>query len=61
MTTPKYRRVVLKISGEALAGAGGYGIDPTVIRDIAQQITDVQKLDVQVAVVVGAGLSLIHI
>lgn len=55
MTTPKYRRVVLKISGEALAGAGGYGIDPTVIRDIAQQITDVQKLDVQVAVVVGAG------
>lgn len=55
VTTPKYRRIVLKISGEALAGDNGFGIDPAVIRNIARQITEVAQLNVQIAVVVGAG------
>lgn len=55
MTSPKYHRIILKLSGEALAGSQGYGVDASVIRDIARQIADVSKLNVQVAVVVGAG------
>ncbi|WAH35378.1 UMP kinase [Alicyclobacillus dauci] len=55
MTAAKYRRVILKLSGEALAGSQGYGIDPLTIDDIASQIKDVADLDVQVAVVVGGG------
>lgn len=55
MVAPKYRRVVLKLSGEALAGSKGYGIDPEVVNDIAAQIKDVVELRVQVAVVVGGG------
>lgn len=52
---PKYRRVILKLSGEALAGENGYGIDPVVIENIARQIRDVANLHVEVAVVVGGG------
>lgn len=52
---PKYRRIVLKLSGEALAGAEGYGIDPTVVDSIARQIKEVLTLGVQIAVVVGGG------
>lgn len=52
---PKYRRVVLKLSGEAMAGTAGYGIDPTVVDSIARQIGDVRTLGVQIAVVVGGG------
>lgn len=52
---PKYHRVVLKISGEALAGQAGYGIDPIVVDSIARQIHEVQALGVQMAVVVGGG------
>ena len=55
MTVPKYRRVILKLSGEALAGSKGYGIDPDVVSSIAKQIKDVLELPVQVAVVVGGG------
>ncbi|SDH93474.1 UMP kinase [Alteribacillus bidgolensis] len=51
----KYNRVVLKLSGEALAGQQGYGIDPDVIQSIASQIKEIVKLDVEVAVVVGGG------
>lgn len=52
---PKYRRLVLKLSGEALAGGGGYGIDPEVVDRIARELRDVAALGVQVAVVVGGG------
>jgi uridylate kinase len=52
---PKYRRIVLKISGEALAGSAGFGIDPEVVDSIARQIQEVQQLGVEVAVVVGGG------
>jgi uridylate kinase len=54
-SNPKYRRVLLKLSGEALAGPGGYGIDLEVVRNIASQLRRVQDLGVQVAVVVGGG------
>ncbi|MFS0787001.1 UMP kinase [Shouchella sp. 1P09AA] len=51
----KYNRVVLKLSGEALAGEQGYGIDPTIINSIANQVKEIVELEVEVAVVVGAG------
>jgi uridylate kinase len=55
MSTPQYRRVVLKLSGEALAGNKGYGIDPEVVNSIATQIEDIARLEVQTAIVVGGG------
>lgn len=53
--TPKYQRILLKLSGEALAGNQGYGIDPAVISTIASEIKGVVALGVQVAVVIGGG------
>ncbi|MCF6264993.1 MAG: UMP kinase [Desulfuromusa sp.] len=55
MTTIKYRRILLKLSGEALAGEQGYGIDPIVINGIATEIKEVIALGVEVAVVIGGG------
>lgn len=55
MDTPKYKRVVLKLSGEALAGTRGYGIDPEVVYSIAVQIKEVVQLGVEVAAVIGGG------
>lgn len=55
MSTPKYKRVILKLSGEALAGKLGYGIDALVIQSLAKQIKEVVELGVEVAVVVGGG------
>ncbi len=55
MSTPKYRRVVLKLSGEALAGNLGYGIDHDVVSSISGQIEDITRLKVQMAIVVGGG------
>lgn len=55
MTAPKYKRVVLKLSGEALAGDQGFGIDPNVISQIANQVKEVVELGVQTAIVVGGG------
>jgi uridylate kinase len=52
---PAYRRVLLKISGEALAGGQGYGIDPETIAGIAEEIREVVGLGVQLAVVIGGG------
>ncbi|MBO9368751.1 MAG: UMP kinase [Chloroflexi bacterium] len=51
----KYQRILLKLSGEALAGANGFGIDPTEVEAIARRIQEVHALGVQVAVVIGAG------
>jgi uridylate kinase len=50
-----YRRVVLKLSGEALAGSVGYGIDPPVLERIAAEIRDVVDLGVEIAIVIGGG------
>ncbi|MCK4501829.1 MAG: uridine monophosphate kinase, partial [Desulfuromonadales bacterium] len=55
METVKYKRILLKLSGEALAGEQGYGIDPDVINGIAAEIKDVIDLEVEVAVVIGGG------
>ncbi len=55
MQTPKYKRVVLKLSGEALAGKKGFGIDPETVVSIAEQIKEIISLNVQVGIVVGGG------
>lgn len=55
MPVPKYNRVVLKLSGEALAGTQGFGIDPDLIHRIATQVQEIVDLGVQVAIVVGGG------
>ena len=55
MVTPKYQRVVLKLSGEALAGDEGFGIKPPVIKEIIQEIKEVHELGVEMAIVVGGG------
>jgi uridylate kinase len=55
MSAPKYRRVVLKLSGEALAGNLGYGIDHEVVSSISSQIDEISRLGVQMAIVVGGG------
>ncbi|HIX02086.1 MAG TPA: UMP kinase [Candidatus Ligilactobacillus excrementigallinarum] len=51
----KYKRVVLKLSGEALAGDAGKGINPPEIRKVAEEIKEVHKLGVEIAIVVGGG------
>ncbi|GLI07114.1 MULTISPECIES: UMP kinase [Paenibacillus] len=55
MERPIYKRVILKLSGEALAGQQGYGIDSEMISSIAQQVKEVVDLQVEVAIVVGGG------
>ncbi len=54
---PRYRRILLKVSGEALAGDLGSGIDPQVVHSIADQIKEVVDNGVQVAIVVGGAIS----
>ncbi|MCM8765793.1 MAG: UMP kinase [Candidatus Omnitrophica bacterium] len=55
MGKPKYKRIVLKLSGEALQGKEGYGIDPQVTLSIAQRIKEVHQMGVEIAVVIGGG------
>jgi uridylate kinase len=55
MSVPKYKRVVLKLSGEALAGSDGFGINPSVIKNVAEEVKEIAELGVEVAVVVGGG------
>jgi uridylate kinase len=50
-----YRRIVLKLSGEALAGGQGYGVDPEVLLRIGAEVREVVALGVQVAIVIGGG------
>jgi uridylate kinase len=54
-SAPVYKRILLKLSGEALAGRQGYGIDPDVIVGIAAEVREVVELGVQVALVIGGG------
>lgn len=51
----KYERVLLKLSGEALAGDDGYGIDPLKAEALADVISDITELEIQIAIVIGAG------
>ena len=55
MSMPKYKRIVLKLSGEALAGEQGFGLSPEIIKTVAKQVKEVADLGVEVAVVVGGG------
>jgi uridylate kinase len=55
MTTPVYKRILLKLSGEALAATQGFGVDPIRIHEIAAELADVKTLGVEIAIVVGGG------
>jgi len=55
MTRPAYKRILLKLSGEALAAGQGFGVDNTRVHEIAGEIAEVHKLDVEIAIVVGGG------
>src|SRR5665647_392536 len=55
MEVAKYKRIMLKLSGEALAGSGGYGIDFEVTNRIAEEIKELVEMGVEVGCVVGAG------
>lgn len=55
MSKPQYKRIVLKLSGEALAGEQGFGLSPDIIKSVAEQVEEVVELGVEVAVVVGGG------
>ncbi len=52
---PKYQRIVLKLSGEALAGGGSFGVDPERVKSLAAEIAEVTKTGVQIGLVVGGG------
>jgi uridylate kinase len=52
---PKYRRILLKLSGEALMGSADYGIDPEVLQRLAKEIIEIQGLGVEVGLVIGGG------
>jgi uridylate kinase len=54
-SSPKYRRILLKLSGESLAGPSGYGIDPEQAEDIAERVREVREMGIDVAIVIGAG------
>jgi uridylate kinase len=51
----RYKRVLLKLSGEALMGGQGFGIDPHVLQDIAQEVKEIHALGAEVAIVIGGG------
>jgi uridylate kinase len=55
MPEPAYRRVLLKLSGEALMGEQAFGIDPAITTQIANEVAEIQQLGVQTAVVIGGG------
>ena len=50
-----YRRLILKLSGEVLAGEGGFGISPTVIRALAEEMRDVHAIGTEIGIVIGGG------
>ncbi|MGA9573571.1 MAG: UMP kinase, partial [Lysobacterales bacterium] len=55
MDKPAYKRILLKLSGEALLGNEDYGIDPVIIGRIANEVLEVRKTGVEVAIVIGGG------
>lgn len=55
MSTPHYQRVLLKLSGEAFSGEGGFGVDSGHLRHIAKEIVDAREAGVEIGVVVGGG------
>ena len=55
MNQPKYKRVIVKLSGEALAGDFGYGLNQEILNSIAHQVSEIVDIGVEVAIVVGGG------
>jgi len=55
MEKAKYKRILLKLSGEALVGSQGYGIDPDVVKKTAKEVKDIYNLGVQIGIVIGGG------
>jgi uridylate kinase len=55
MADLKFKRIMLKLSGESLSGSGGFGIDPEQAEAIAERVKAVRMMDVEVAIVIGAG------
>ena len=55
MSQPVFQRILLKLSGEALMGTQGFGVDPIVARRIAEEVAEIQSMGVEVAIVVGGG------
>lgn len=55
MESPKFRRILLKLSGESLMGSQHYGIDPAMLRQFARDIAEVHALGVQIGIVIGGG------
>jgi uridylate kinase len=55
MSEPAFRRILLKLSGEALMGSQGFGVDPVTAARIAEEVGEVRKLGVEVAIVMGGG------
>jgi len=55
MSKPRFKRVLIKLSGEALQGADDYGITPETLEHLAQEICDIRELGVEVAIVIGGG------
>ena len=53
--TAKFKRITLKLSGEALQGAQGFGIDPEILETIAREVKNVVELDVELSIVIGGG------
>jgi uridylate kinase len=52
---PKFRRIMLKLSGEILAGDRGFGIDPKIVKQLVNEIINVQELGIQIGIVIGGG------
>ena len=55
MVAPKYQRVLLKISGESLKGSAATGIDPDAVNYMAEQIGNVHRMGIELAIVIGGG------
>lgn len=55
MSEAKFKKVLLKLSGEALMGSQGYGIDPAILDNFASEIAEVKRLGIQIAIVIGGG------
>ena len=55
MAIAKYKRVLLKLSGDFMAGESGFGIDPAAVDEVAEQVKQALDFDVQLAIVIGAG------
>jgi uridylate kinase len=55
MPSPAYKRILLKLSGEALMGNQGFGVDPLMAATVAQEVKDVHGLGVEIAIVIGGG------